>query len=265
MRVLIVLLAFIASAQAQGTSYIGLCNSTWNCNKTLATWQEKPIIVGWLEDSFGAVCQCADTILRQNKPKIIRVHLANGPCLRNRRCERHDVFYGYTIASANRAAKIPSSRLRKRLDVLAKRLKQRIEQSRGSLICYVSPCLECDLHGPARKALFSAVSATLPSCILVDNPLKTDCIGGAVCERHGITPNLERPCIADLDGTEVKSSLDLQTYYANTKQCDLRFYWSSWMNCNSGSWKTPSSRDCSHSIYKFAEAGRIAWKLLSFR
>jgi hypothetical protein len=265
MRVLIVLLAFIASAQAQGTSYIGLCNSTWNCEKTLATWRGKPIITGWLEDSFGKKCECANQILQQKKHKIIRVHLANGPCLRNKRCQRHDVFYGYTIASANRAAKIPSSRLRKRLDVLAARFKQRIEQSKGSLTCYVSPCLECDLNGSARKALISAVSAALPSCILVDNPLRARCLRGTVCERHGISPNLQEPCIADLDGTEAKSILDLQTYYANTKQCDIRFYWTSWMNCISGSWKTPTSRDCSHSIYQYARAGRIAWNLLSSR
>lgn len=265
MRVLIVLLAFIASAQAQGVSYIGLCNQTWNCDKTLATWHGKPITVGWLEDSFGKRCECANKILQQKKRKIIRVHLANGPCLRNKRCQRHDVFYGYTIVSANRAAKIPESRLRKRLDVLANRLKQRIEQSKSSLTCYVSPCLECDLNGTARKALVSAVSVTLPSCVIVDNPLKASCLRGTVCERHGTNPTLRKPCIADMDGTEANSILDLKRFAAKTKQCDVRFYWSSWMNCNSGSWKTPTSRDCSHSIYQYAKAGRIAWNLLSSR
>lgn len=265
MKVLIVLLAFIASAQAQGVSYIGLCNSTWNCDKTLATWHRKPITVGWLEDSFGKRCECADKILQQHKRKTIRVHLANGPCLRNKRCQRHDVFYGYTIASANRAAKKPTTRLRKRLDVLALRLKQRIEQSKGSLTCYVSPCLECDLNGPARKALISAVSATLPSCVIVDNPLRSSCLRGTVCERHGIDPNLKAPCIADMDGTEANSLIDLVRFYNKTKQCDVRFYWSSWMNCNSGSWKTPTSRNCSHSIYTYARAGRIAWNWLSSR
>ena len=265
MRVLIVLLAFIASAQAQGTSYIGLCNPTWNCAKTLSTWRGKPIITGWLEDSFGQRCECADTILRQKKRKTIRVHLANGPCLRNKRCEKHDVFYGYTIASANRAAHKPNSRLRKRLDVLANRLKQRLEQSKGALTCYVSPCLECDLNGPARKALIDSVSVTLPGCIIVDNPLRASCLRGTVCERHGITPNLRKPCIADLDGTEAKSLLDLKAFATNTKACELRLYWSAWMNCNSGAWLPPSKRQCNHSIYQYAKAGRIAWNLLSSR
>jgi len=263
MRILVVLLAFIASAQAQGTSYIGLCNSTWDCSKSLATWRNRSIITGWLEDSFGKQCECANTILQQKKHKIIRVHLANGPCLRNKRCERHDVFYGYTIASANRAAKVPESRLRKRLDALAIKLKQRIKQSKGSLSCYVSPCLECDLHGTARRYLVNAVSVHLPSCIIVDNPLKSSCLRGTVCERHGINPNLRVPCIADLDGTEAKTLVDLIRFYNNTKHCDLRLYWSSWMNCNSDVWNYPSKRDCNHTVYKFAKAGKIAWNLLS--
>jgi len=265
MRVLIVLLAFIASAQAQGTSYIGLCNDTWECSKTLATWRRTPITVGWLEDSFGSKCECANTILKQNKRKTIRVHLANGPCLRNKRCQRHDVFWGYSIQSANRAAKNSQSRLRRRLDVLAMRLKQRIEQSRGPLTCYVSPCLECDLNESARKSLIGAVSAALPNCIIVDNPLRANCLRGTVCERHGIDPNLKQPCIADMDGTEANSSIDLKQFAANTKQCDLRFYWSGWMNCNSNTWQYPNKRNCNHSIYQYIKAGRTAWNLLSFR
>jgi hypothetical protein len=261
--ILIVLILIPSHTAAQATSYIGLCSKSWPCDKTLATWRGKPISVGWLEDSFGSACECANTILKQDKPKTIRVHLANGPCLRNNRCESHDVFYGYTIASANRAAKISNSRLRRRLDVLAKRLKQRVEQSKGQLTCYVSPCLECDLNGHARKALISAVSAVLPSCIIVDNPLRASCIAGTVCERHGFNPSLKQPCIADMDGAEANSVIDLETFYNNTKQCDVRFYWTAWMNCNSGSWQTPSSRDCNHSIYKLAKAGRIAWNLLS--
>lgn len=264
MKVLIVLLAFMASVQAQGTSYIGLCSNSWPCEKTLATWQGMPIIVGWLEDSFGG-CKCADTILKQDKPKTIRVHLANGPCLRNRRCERHDVFYGYTIASATRAARIPGSRLRKRLDVLAKRLKQRIEKSIGPLICYVSPVLESDFNGPTRKALISAVFAVLPNCIVVDNPLRSSCVRGIVCERHGVNPNLQQPCIADLDGTEAKSVLDLRQYNANTNHCDIQFYWSAWMNCNFKDWKFPSTRNCNHPKYNFIKAGRTAWNSLSSR
>lgn len=267
MKVILVLLAFMTAAQAQGLSYIGLCNKTWPCDETLKSWRgQKTVVTGWLEDSFGKACPCADKILQTKKPKIIRVHLANGPCLRNDRCRRGDVFFGYTIASANRAAKNPESRLRKRLDRLAVRLRHRLEASKGSLTCYVSPCLECDLNGPARKALLDSVSHTVPSCVLVDNPLRASCLRGTVCERHGISPALKRPCISDLDGTEAKSKVDLKAFYRNTRECDIRFYWSAWMNCNpigyTPRFVDPSARDCSHPVYKFKDAGRIAWKWL---
>lgn len=265
MILLVSVLAPIRTLLAQGTSYIGLCNKTWDCSKTLLTWKRKPIVTGWLEDSFGTECKCADIILNQSKDKIIRVHLANGPCLRNKRCQRKDVFYGYTIASANRAAKVTTSRLRKRLDVLANRLKQRLEQSKGALTCYVSPCLECDLNEHARKAFIDSVSAVLPGCIIVDNPLRASCIRGTICERHGIDPNLTKSCIADLDGTEAESDLDLKEFATNTNNCELRFYWSSWMNCNSGEWRPPHVRVCNNSINAFIEAGRIAWSLSSSR
>ena len=261
------LFAIMATAQAQGTSYIGLCNKSWPCKETLSTWSgQDTITTGWLEDSFGNSCECANTILKSEKPKTIRVHLANGPCLRNNRCRRGDVFYGYTIASANRAALKAESILRDRLNRLAIRLKSRIDSSRGPLNCYVSPCLECDLNGPARKALIDSVSGYLPGCVVVDNPLRSSCLRGTVCERHGISPGLKRPCISDLDGTEAKSAVDLKAFYRNTRQCDIRFYWSAWMNCNpignTPRFVDPSARDCSHPVFKFRNAGRIAWKLL---
>lgn len=265
MRILIVLLAFMATAQAQGVSYIGLCNKTWDCNKTMQTWKDKPIIVGWLEDSFGSKCSCVNRILSSSKQKTIRVHIANSPCLRNRRCERHDIFWGYNIASANRAVRNTDSRLMRRFLRTLDRLKSRIESSIGFLTCYVSPCLECDLNETSRKILSSYVRYSLPSCTVVDNPLKGHCIKGEVCERHGDDPKLRAPCISDLDGTELKTNVDIERYYRNTMQCSLRFYWSAWMNCAADSWQYPSKRKCNHSTYQYRNAGRIAWNLLSSR
>lgn len=272
MKILIVLLAFMATAQAQGVSYIGLCNKTWDCNKTMQTWKDKPIIVGWLEDSFGSKCPCANRILSSSKQKTIRVHIANSPCLRNRRCERHDIFWGYTVASANRAVRVKNSRLMRRFIYVVDRLKRRIEASRGGLTCYVSPCLECDLHETSRKILGSLVRSALPNCTFVDNPLKGDCLKNSVCERHGNDPKLRAPCISDLDGTELKTDVDIVRYYRNTMQCDLRYYWSSWMNCNGGKdtspmprFTSPSERRCNLSVSKMIDAGNKAWNLLSSR
>lgn len=274
MRTLLVLLAFMATASAQGVSYIGLCNSTWDCDELLQTWNGKPIVTGWLEESFGSVCECGKRVLASRKDKTIRVHLINSPCMRNKRCDKSDVLYKQSIASASRKMVKPRSDVRRKFDRVLERFKRRLAASKGTVTCYVSPCLECDLYGSARKAMLNAVSVALPQCVLVDNPLKGSCVEGTVCERHGDNPKLSSPCIADLDGVEAESVIDIRRYYRNTRECDLRFYWSSWMNCNgvkdtriasTSRFVPPSERRCDSSQVKFKQAGNIAWKYLSAR
>ena len=260
MRCLFVLLALMATAHGQALSYIGLCNKTWDCKQTLAGF-DKRITTGWLEVSFGHRCECADRILQSPKPKTIRVHLINSPCMRNKRCQRHDVLYGYTVASANRALGHPKSRLLRKFNHAVLRLKRRLEKAQGRLTCYVSPCLECDL-GHKRKTLFTLLRSLVPNCNLVDNPLRGQCLGGTICERHGTDTNVSNPCLYDLDGTHIKSVSDLESIADKVAQCDVKFYWESWMNCNEGSqFIPPSKRRCNITKRKIDEAKRLSWKL----
>lgn len=265
MRIVLLLLAFIATAEAQGVSYLGLCNKTWDCQATVSSFGTRPIVTGWLENSFGRQCECANNILQTPNQKTIRVHLINSPCMRNGRCQRHDVLYGHTKASASRLLANPSSTLSQKFKRIVVRFKRRLELSKGTLSCYVSPCLECDLYGPARKAMLDTVHDYLPGCVLVDNPYNQSCLPGYVCEGHGISPNLSRPCIGDMDGTEAKSQVDLKTFAENTKECDVRFYWSAWMNCNFGKFIRPTERICKASYDLMNKARQLAWNLLSSR
>ena len=265
MRIILVLLALMATAQAQGVSYLGLCNKTWDCQATVSSFGTRPIVTGWLENSFGRECPCANKILQTRNDKAIRVHLINSPCMRNGRCQRHDVLYGHTKASASRLMTNQSSPLFRKYHQILSRFKRRIESSKGTVSCYVSPCLECDLYGPARKTMLDAVRVALPACVLVDNPHLQPCLPGFVCERHGLRPNVSRPCIADMDGSEANSSVDLKAFAEQTKDCDVRFYWSGWMNCNFGSFIRPTRRDCRSSFNVMNEARRIAWNFLSSR
>lgn len=262
MKLIALLLVIVATAQVDGVSYIGLCNPSWDCEKTMYTWLNKPIAVGWLEQSFGAACPCASRILFDARPKTIRVHLINSACMRNSRCEKHDALYGYNAVTATQAVYQPKSRLRKKFERTLKRVKYRVKKSRGELTCYVSPCLECDLDGNARKSLLRLVSRRVRRCIPVDNPLRDSCLSGYVCEKHGRDTTIPQPCIHDLDGTEVRSSAELKQYGRLTNGCELRFYWSHWMNCNveGKPFVPPSQRVCNSSVYKMMKAGEIKWK-----
>lgn len=236
-----------AAAENVGLSYLGICNRTWPCEASLKAYDKLPVIrTGWLEQSFGVSCRCADKLLRDKRPKEVRIHLVNGACLRNRRCGRGEVFHGFTIPKANRDLKRADSTIAQRVKRIAQRVRERLKQSRGALTCYVSPVLEGDINEDSRKALHRVAGAYLPNCTLVDSPHRRPCLPNTVCEAHGENPKLKRPCIADLDGVSAYDT-HLPTYLRRTAKCDLSYLWAHGFNCNkqgasfSG---PPSARNC---------------------
>lgn len=245
MRLVLILILLVSIAprhtRAEGLSYLGMCNKTWNCDRTLKRWRGEPF--GWLENSFGSECACVDRMLATEKRKVIRVHLLNGPCMRNRRCGRHEAFYGYTAASASRAIVRGRGRVVKRFSAILERTKERLSRANGKVTCYVSPCLECDLYDRARVRLANLVSAALPNCNLVDSPHSGSCLRGTVCEGHGENPSVSVPCIVDLDGKSA-AEVDLNKWVAKYGSCDLRFIWYPWMNCIGSRFVDPIKRKC---------------------
>jgi hypothetical protein len=220
---------------------------------------QQVIRVGWLEQTFGERCPCADKILQDQRPKEIRVHIANGPCLRNRRCGRYEIFYGQTIASANRRVVKGNKLLLGKFHKVLDRLAARLAASRGPLTCYVSAVLESDLNEKARSILYRLTANRLPDCVVVDNPLRGKCIRGAVCERHGQYPGLDRPCIADLDG-EAGEKISRPHFLERTRGCDLSFLWSPRMNCNgfdTSVFIDPRKRNCAYPRAYYE--GLIGW------
>jgi len=246
MRLILALLALMTTAQAQAPSYLAMCHKNWNCSATLQTWSGiERIKTGWLENTFAADCKCADKLLQLRKPKTIRVHLINSPCMRNGRCGRYEVLWGYNKASASRAVHRERSRLNKRFNAVLERFRQRLEAARGRVQCYVSPCLECDLNERARRTLLNRVSAALPSCILVDNPYRHRCIPGTICETHGYEVPKSKPCITDMDGLD-GSKIGVKGWIANSRHCAIKYYWEPWMNCIRGGFVDPRRRDCGY-------------------
>jgi hypothetical protein len=249
MKLLLVLFALISTAHAQAPSLLGICHPGFNCKgvQELYSGQDK-IIISWLENTFGTECKCLEPLLNDARPKIIRVHLIQSPCMRNKRCGRYEALWGYTAASASRDAHRPRSRLRKRFVKILERFRKRIEGK--ELTCYVSPCLECDLNGRARRVLADIVSANLPMCNIVDNPYQQRCLPGYTCEKHGVNPGLSAPCIVDLDGIDGQL-VDMKKWVAKYQHCDLSFYWELWMNCIRGEFVDPRKRDCSYPVSLF--------------
>jgi hypothetical protein len=251
-HIICILLHIYAPVAMAAPSLLGVCHKDFNCNGVDRLYQSQDkLVIGWLENTFGHKCQCLEGLLSDARPKIIRAHLIQSPCMRNKRCGRYEALWGYTAASASRAAQNPRSRLRKRFAVILERFRQRIQGK--ELTCYVSPCLECDLYEPARRVLANLVSATLPTCNIVDNPYQRRCLSGLTCEKHGVNPNLSAPCIVDLDGID-GATVNLNKWVAKYRHCDLSFYWEPWMNCIRGKFVDPRSRNCKYDTSIFEGA-----------
>lgn len=246
-RLAIVLVWLTASTSyCQTPSLLGICHKNWNCNATVKLYDGlEAIKLGWLENTFASNCKCVDRLLQDAREKIIRVHIANGPCMRNKRCGNYEIFAGYTIAKANREFSKGKGISVQRFKRTLNRLKGRLDRAVQPLQCYVSPCLECDLNGRARKVMADMVSAILPKCLVVDNPLRQKCLDGAICEKHGFNPELNAPCIVDSDGVD-GSTIDVNKFIEQYKQCDLTYYWEPWMNCIRGKFIDPRKRNCNY-------------------
>lgn len=244
MRLLFVLLLLLTVKAHAAPSLLGMCHKDWNCDATIKLYDsQERIILSWLEGTFARSCKCVDRLLTTPKLVTVRAHLINSVCMRNKRCGLYETLWGYTAASASRAVNKPGSRLRRRFDKVLTAFKRRIEGK--SITCYVSTCLECDLYEPARRTLANLVSAALPNCNIVDNPFRRKCLPGYICEKHGFNPNVSKPCIVDLDGTD-GTTIDVKNWVANYKHCDLQFYWERWMNCINDSFVDPRSRNCKY-------------------
>ena len=262
-RALVVLLFTATTALADaGPSFLGICSPTWNCNATLKTYEgKKTIVTGWLENTFAEDCPCGERILQLDAPKVGRWHIANSPCLRNRRCGRYEIFAGLSVERANRKVERRDAALLKKFRTVTLRLKKRLEAARGGLACYVSPCLECDIRDSGRRTLGALVSKYLPGCTIVDSPYRRKCLPGAVCELHGSEPEFSGPCIADLDGEDGKT-VDIRAYRRRTLSCDIRYYWEPWYNCiQPGGFVDPRARNCKAPQRKFTETDKRIWRL----
>lgn len=256
LALLLMLLAFTTTVEAQGSSYLGMCHKDWNCDGTIASYRgRKTFYLSWLINTFGTECQCVKKLMADPRKKVVRVHLSNSPCMRNHRCGRYEVFYKMNKASASRAVVRGDKRIVRYFDKQLNELAVLFSSSKN-LTCYVSPCLECDLNATARRVLLDRVSAALPMCIPVDNPHGQPCLKGFLCESHGENPTANKPCIVDLDGKDGRT-IDVRKWVERYRHCDLAFYWEPYMNCNRGSFVDPRQRDCKYDNKLFIETKRI--------
>lgn len=228
--------AAIAEAAASGRvglSVIGLLSPHYDCNAVVAAFGRAPIAFGYLERTFGEDRRCLNRLLDHANFAAVRVHLWNGPCVRNGRCGSYETLAGETKDSLNRKLAAGDSALLGKLRSDAVRVRDLLKPHlRAGKRYYVSGILEHDVTDAAgaRRVvqLLREVFGPLGFKIVNSPYTGASSVGADVREGHGDRPALAAPCIADLDGTEVA---DFAAYVSRYKSCELVLGWNNQMNC----------------------------------
>ena len=233
MRLFLILSLLISSialaAPLEGPSYIGMCSPKFPCERALAVFANSRIkAMGYLADAFGHECSCVREFLNLPGGKYVRVHLANGTCFpeRGRRCGKFDVFYGETKKTAQRKLQMRDQRLLRRYRASILRSRRLLGVGSADLTVRYSLCLECPISDKARRVLLKEALKYIPLELIVDSPIRFQCLPGLICEKHGdsMTYDKGQRCISDTDGITLFDA-DIERLKKNSKRCEAIFYW----------------------------------------
>lgn len=221
----------------RGVSWIlQMCTAKADCGTIARTYQGmNRINAGWMYlTSNPDGCKCSRTILKDPRPKRIRVDICNSTCFpeRGRKCERHECFAGMTAKTASAAIMKNDPATFKRIDrSISMAVSDRLA-AEGPIEYAIKPCLECTLTRQARTKLneyVKAKTATLPGTLYVDNPEGDSCLPGYLCEKHG-TPSGGSNIISDNDGKDY-DTIDQWSYFRKNMSSWLTLAWKA---CNNG-------------------------------
>lgn len=250
-----------------GVSYLGMCHKTWPCDASLRHLRKLNIavILGPTFNDTGQ-CPCLARVLSDPRPKTINIKIANGPCLRNKRCGPYEIFAGETIESARQKIRRKDPSLLNKFKVAFARASGFLRDNTkgGPLKCYLSTVLEHDFGYDELKILDDLARPYFPQCEIVYNPVGPVAdVKGKISEAHGSTPRLKAPCISDLDGEDFQK-VDLHRYQRVTEHCLLSFVWGLKLNCNdphSPNFVDPRKRVCTANDTYFSEVARYTQKI----
>lgn len=152
-----------------------------------ATW------IGWLENTFGDAHPQVRPILDSGKVPVVRVHLIDGTCIRNRVCPKG----------------APGYRSYGELEKRAVRLRE-LMSAYPHITLYVSPYLEHDEKDPkVVTEWYKILNRVLPQAYKVCSAFTGVCANGTLKEKHG---NQVTGDLVSNDGASIFDA-DTATYF----------------------------------------------------
>lgn len=228
-----------------GEDYYALQSKYWNVPSSLLDPLLPPKGYGILDTTFGTDLTPVKVLLATLSPDKFRIHIINGPCIRNGNCGPYEIGYKWSKAAFDNAIKAHDKRI---INPFVTRLllyAQLISQFPGTQF-YISPELEHDLSIQSWHILADYVHTTIPSGILVNSPdggVAIDHYLGALFERHGDHPQPDAD-INSLDGVSA-SQIDIDAWRNRilaAPHIQLAFLWIDLFNCRTDVFQDPRVR-----------------------
>jgi|GEM_PF-2782556 len=252
-------------AKEVGLAYFSLLSPRFPCDRALSVFEAgvRPVLAT-LWGTFGDDTSCLARWFQTSPEKshTLEIHPWNGPCIRNKRCESHELGAGLSTKEFNRKLEQGDEQLTRAITERVREIKAAVEKfARPADELILSTGLEDNYSPAAFERVLRLVKESWPHSV-VRNPVgdlkKKGYAGADYLELHGSEPQFSSDdrCIANLDGTDMhfphRSGLGpdaISWQKANeyvkrySQRCRLTFVWSgAWQGLFGGQFQPPSAR-----------------------
>jgi hypothetical protein len=254
-----------AESKDIGVAYFALLSPQFPCADALKIFDEgaePALAILW--GTFGTDTSCLRKWFEtaSEKPHTLEIHLLNGPCIRNKRCEDSEIGAGLSPKELNRLLEKEDEKL---VNTIVNRIKEistavkRFARPGDELL--LSTGLEDNYSPSAYQVILRLVKENWPYKVVrnpVGNLRDKSYAGADYLELHGANPSFapDDRCIANLDGTDISfphrpgippkpiSWKETKAYVDRySGQCRLTFLWAgAWQGLLGGSFKAPTAR-----------------------
>lgn len=226
-----------AAKKVVSLDLLGIMHEDFPCEKYLTELEDATEInIGYLAGkTFGNQRRCLETFLQDPRTADIRVHICNGPCIRNERCHRTECSFG--LQQSDGTIDLP------RFESFVADELFSLPTSRRY---WVSPVLEHELS-PEVFGLVASTTLRLASQYglqveIVDNPLYPR-ESSYLLEVHNEFDPVQMPYLYSTDGY----MFDPRVLLSLNQEALIAFEWRPEFNglCTDGSpWVSPLERRC---------------------
>jgi hypothetical protein len=194
-----------------GFAVFNLTAPKFNCDGYLeASRGLKSLHVAFLYNTFGNNFSCLKRVLADPRLESIEIALINEPGHRNKRLGSYEFLFSEgSVSNWNKKIGRKDARLKKKLAKYVVPLQNVLNENlRPETQLFINPGLESNLSDTSGRVLVAWTRELFPNARIVWNPLsarpaRRRATRADVLEGHGLNPNLNAPCIYNMDGTDV--------------------------------------------------------------